>query len=262
MLHISLYLDTPSMTNKLSQAACIPYNIIAWRHIVAFLQHRSYLRLKAHGCVVKKQKHIQYSLITLHKASMGNCHIWNGQVADLVAPIFQKQTFRGNPTDSLCSYIVLASYVVFPLFFHYFFQILGPCRAGAGQNPELEKDKTSGQDPQSRLAQNLFFNSFNSFQSRQLFYLIAACCSIGTSLPSFFLIVLCKGSLHCCSGTIFGFRFSMILLPPSSSFAKSFMTSSQRPQIRRLAACSRDAAGILEVWGWKEDTGNFLDKVK
>ena len=104
---------------------------------------------------------------------MGNCHIWNGQVADLVAPIFQKQTFRGNPTDSLCSYLVLASYVVFPLFFHYFFQILGPCRAGAWQNPELEKDRTSGQDPQSRLAQQFdSFNSFNSFQSQQFFKIL------------------------------------------------------------------------------------------
>ena len=70
---------------------------------------------------------------------MGNCHIWNGQVADLVAPIFQTQTFRGNPTDSLCSYLVLASYVVFPLFFHYFFQIMGPCRLAHGKTPNWKK---------------------------------------------------------------------------------------------------------------------------
>ena len=42
-----------------------------------------------------------------------------------------------------------------------------------------------------------FFQLFQLFPITAIFLnLIAACCSIGTSLPLFFLIVLCKGSLH------------------------------------------------------------------
>jgi len=58
-------------------------------------------------------------------------------VADLVAPIFQKQTFRGNPTDSLCSYLVLASYVVFSLIFPLFFP-----NTGAMQGWRMAKPRT------------------------------------------------------------------------------------------------------------------------
>ena len=129
---------------------------------------------------------------------MGNCHIWNGQVADLVAPIFQKQTFRGNPPDSLCSYLVLASYVVFSLIFPLFFP-----NTGAMQGWRMAKPRTGKrQDVRTRSSVTTgpavwFFQLFQLFPITAIFLnLIAACCSIGTSLLSFFLIVLCKGSLH------------------------------------------------------------------